>query len=720
MAEDASGNLWLGTSSSGAMKIARNGFVTYGRQEALAVAADLFEDAAGGLYVKGATFTSGPAGRPGERAGERLVAGFGRFDGRRFEWFRPAAPFDWGHVGEGTILRTRRGEWWLGGLAGLYHYRRLPAFTAIRSRPPRRIFSSHDGAWLQVYRLFEDSREDVWVSVFSTTNGLFRWNRATDALSDMTAAGGLPPVQDELPRAFGEDRAGNVWVGLDTGAARYRNGTFRFFTRADGLPADKVLDIHADGAGRLWLASAGGGLIRVDQPAAERPRFTVYTTAHGLSGDAIEAIAEDRHGRIYAATGRGIDQLDPVTFQVRHFTAEDGLAPGRTISALRDRTGALWFGTESGLSRLLPPPPERSAPPPILITALTVAGEPHPVSAIGSATVALPDLGPAGNHLQIEFASLRFAAGDRLRYQYRLDGADTDWSPPSVSQSVSFASLAPGRYRFRVRALNADGVPSAAPAVVSFTVLPPFWRQPWFAALALAALAGLGYGLHRYRVRQLLAVAEVRARIATDLHDDVGASLTRIAILSEVARRQAPAGDGHADAPLASIATIARESATAMSDIVWAISPERDTLSEMVRKMRDHAEDVFESRDIALALDLPDAAGPVKLGVGVRRDLYLVFKEAVNNAVRHSGCRHVSIALRVAGAWLRLEVADDGTGFEAAGAGDGNGLDSMRRRAARLGGVLVVDTRAGAGTTIGLTMPLAERPAATRPTSTGR
>jgi signal transduction histidine kinase len=209
-------------------------------------------------------------------------------------------------------------------------------------------------------------------------------------------------------------------------------------------------------------------------------------------------------------------------------------------------------------------------------------------------------------------------------------------------------------------------------------------------------------------------------RIATDLHDDVGANLTRIAILSEVARQQPRAEAPELDAPLSSIADIARESVATMSDIVWAITPERDTLPDLVRRMRDHAEEVFESRDIRLRLDLPDLAHPVKLGVDVRRDLYLVFKEAVNNAARHSGCSTVAIVLRTSGSGLSLEVTDDGVGFEVAAGTDGNGLGSMRTRAGRLGGSLDVRSAPGAGTTVCLRIPLRESAMAAIPTPMGR
>jgi ligand-binding sensor domain-containing protein len=442
LAEDAAGNLWIGTWSSGAMRLARNGFVTYGRTEGLAAVAEVFDDAIGDVHVKASVFTAGRPGGLEATADEHLVGRFGTLTKRGFDWFEPRAPFSWGFVGEGSVMRTRGGEWWLAVGTGLFRYDRLQAFGAIRTARPIGHFQTHQGLPLQIYRLFEDSREDVWFSVISHVNGLYVWSRTTNTLRDMAAVEGLPPVRDELPRALGEDRTGNVWVGLNTGVARYRNGRFTFFTPADGLPAGSIMDIHADAAGRIWLGSSRGGLVRIDEPAADRPGFAVYTTANGLSGNSIEVITEDAFGRIYAATGRGVDQLDPATSRVKHFTTEDGLVGGQTFSAFRDRTGALWFGTQNGLSRFVPAPPEPSAPPPILITGLTVAGEPHPVSAIGNVEIALSDLRHDGNQLQIDFASLRFVSGDRLRYQYRLEGADADWSRPSARQSVSYARLA--------------------------------------------------------------------------------------------------------------------------------------------------------------------------------------------------------------------------------------------------------------------------------------
>src|SRR5262249_30246071 len=160
------------------------------------------------------------------------------------------------------------------------------------------------------------------------------------SLRNLENAPGLPSFKENGPLSFGEDRAGNIWISFNTGAARYRDGRFAFFTADDGLPPGGIRSIHSDRAGRLWLASTRGGWIRIDNPAAERPAFRSYTIAQGLSANSTEVITEDLYGRIYVSTGRGLDQLNPETGRIKHFTTADGLVPGNILAAFRDRTGA--------------------------------------------------------------------------------------------------------------------------------------------------------------------------------------------------------------------------------------------------------------------------------------------------------------------------------------------------------------------------------------------
>lgn len=716
LGEDAVGNLWIGTEVTGAMRLARQGFTTYYETDGLVGAMEVFEDRRGSLYVYAAARPD-VAKEPQRvidpnvlwKSAETTAYIFARVGDRRLQWFKPPRPFAFGCCASNVVWSD--GEWWISGDRGVYRVAAPDDFWSITTG---RVVKIHYlGDEVAATRFLRDSRGDIWITTLGPNyGGLRRWERATGTMRDLAQAPGLPALSHQMPRALGEDSTAAVWVGLDTGAARYKDGRFAFFTTEDGLSAGRIRAIHTDGAGRLWLASSQGGLIRVDDCASDRPRFEAYTSARGLSGNSIEAITSDRYGRVYAATGRGIDRLDPSTGAVEHFTADDGVVSAVVHSAFRDRTGTLWFATPRGLSQFTPAPKSESVVRTIVVTGLAVGGISRPVSAIGETSVVLPDIGYDGNRLEIDFVALGSRSTEGVRYQYRLEGAGSDWSAPTSRRSVNFESLAPGRYRFLVRAVNADGVASATAATVAFTVLPPFWQRSWFLALAALIVAAAGVAAHRYRLSRALDLERLRTRIAMDLHDDIGANLTRIAILSEVARRSPSSAHVQADAPLSSIGNIAREAATSMSDIVWAISPEHDTLNDVVRRMRHHAEEVFEGGDVELTLNVPNEAESMSIGIDIRRDFYLIFKEAVNNAARHSRCRRVAIALRVAASDLSLEVTDDGVGFGTTVERVGNGLASMQRRADRLGARLEIASRAGVGTTVRLTMPLGGRQAA--------
>ena len=428
------------------------------------------------------------------------------------------------------------------------------------------------------------------------------------------------------------------------------------------------------------MGTSSRGLIRIDDPTAERPRFTVYGTAQGLSSSAIVAFTEDRWGRLYAATGRGIDRFAPQPAglgRVQRFTSADGVAPGALDLAFRDGQDNLWFSTPLGLSQFVPTEDRPQAPPPVLVTGLSVGGVAQAVSDLGQSAVT--GLRFAQRPLRVDYVGLGFQPGLALRYEYMLEGADRDWSAPTDQRTVIYASLAPGNYRFRVRALAGDGASSPRPAEVEFTVLPPVWRTWWFLLACGTAIGLTIYALHRYRVAQVLAVANVRTRIATDLHDDIGASLSQIAVLSEVARRGS--ANGRNGAPLAEIAGISRELVDSMSDIVWAINPEHDRLSNLVYRMRRFATDLLGGQGIALQFHSSVADHDLRIGANVRRQIYLIFKEAIHNVARHSCARRVEVDLDRDGDYLALRVGDDGRGFDVRAESDGHGLASIRRNA---------------------------------------
>jgi ligand-binding sensor domain-containing protein len=484
--QDGDGNLWLGTNHAGAMKLILEGFTTYDQADGLVGVNAIFEDRAGAVcfrgYILGGQVTGMAVGL--KQVGLPIYsARLGRFGDQHFTWFMPDAMDKlgslWGWVGEQVTLQAHNGEWWIGTGRGLYRFPAVDVLTGLKTARPLAVYTKRDGlAASQVYRLFEDSRGNIWVSTIGS-NGLARWERASGKVHDLATVPGLT-FKEDLAHSFAEDRDGNVWVGLTGKVLRYGNGRIDILGSNDGVPPGAIQDIHLDRAGRLWLASSRSGLIRIENPSAERPSFATYTTAEGLSSNITNIITEDLYGRIYVGTGRGLDRFNPATGGVRHFTVADGLAPGGIQAAFRDRHGALWFGTSRGLSRLVPAPDPPAAPRLVLITGLRIGGEQQLVSALGETAFRWPDLTANQNQMQIDFVGLSFAPGEVLRYQYKLEETDADWSAPTDQRAVNFSHLAPGHYTFRVRAVSSDNVGSAIPAFMNFNIIPPLWQRSWF------------------------------------------------------------------------------------------------------------------------------------------------------------------------------------------------------------------------------------------------
>jgi signal transduction histidine kinase/ligand-binding sensor domain-containing protein len=707
LSEDRDGNLWLAATNGGAMKLARDGFITYSRLDGIENVNAIFEDRAGDLcfrgYVlgdeRGSMFDGGAVDFV--RAEPRVFTRLGCFDGWRFDWFDPDAIKDWGWVLERTTFQARSGEFWFGSAEGVFRFAAADHLADVRKARPLAVYTTRDGMPAgQVFRLFEDSSGNIWIATTSSATGLARWEVGTERVRDLGRSPGLPSLEDDEVLSFGEDGSGAIWIGFRQALTRYLRGAFTTFRTAEGLPAGGITDVHRDRSGRLWLASDRAGLIRVEHPDSDRPAFVIYAVGQGLSNNDVEVITEDPAGFLYVGGGQGLDRFDPETGRVKHFTADDGLAPGVLFAAHRDRRGVLWFGTSAGLARLAP----RAASPPVipraLVSAVRVGGVAQAVSALGESALPLPDFAPDQNHVEVDVIAIGYGAGEVLRYQYKLEGAQADWSAPSAQRTVNFASLASGHYTLRVRALNSEGMMSDPPASVSFTILEPIWLRWWFLTLATFAMGAVVFAVYRYRVARVLEMAAIRTRIATDLHDDIGANLTRIGMLSEVAKRSRD------DASLASIGHIARESVEAMSDIVWAINPNRESLADLVRRMRHHAEELFTLRGIDLDFGARGAQDTLRLGMDLRRDFLLVFKEAVNNVARHAHCTQVSIDLSCTGSTLTLSVADNGVGFDLSQESAGHGLASLHRRAARMKGTLDVQTAPSKGTTVTLRVPL--------------
>ncbi len=695
LAEDQAGNMWAGTESAGVMRIGRLGFTTYRQQDGLGSDRvwSVLEARAGELVV---------VTIPQEQRRRSVDV----FDGHRFshvapEVFSNNAGWSMNHV----LLQSRSGEWWAATHQGLCRFRAASA-AELDGRAPMACYVADS----TIFSLFEDSSGGIWASAQSKRGDrLMRWNPDTQTLFEF-AHPRIPAEPhedraDDLVSAFAEDGQAHIWMGLYKGGVyRYDGREFQHFQPRDGVPGGPILALLASTSG-LWIGTDGGGLGRIADTRELRPHIEILNAVHGMSSDIVECLVEDRSGRIYAGTGKGVDRLDPQTGQLRHFSNADGLARGAFHGALRDRAGSLWFATTLGLLRLVPSEDRKPLAPHILITDLRVGGEVYAVSQVGETRVALPALKPSQNQLQAEFVGIDHEPGAGIRYAYKLEGADANWSAPRSQPSVSYAALGAGTYRLLVKAVTSDGVESAAPAEIDFVVLAPVWRRWWFVSLGAALTAALALAAHRYRLRQILNLERMRTSIATDLHDDIGASLSQIAILSEVARVSGGAGTAE---PLERVATLARELVDSMGEIVWSIRSEPDGWESLVRHMREFALDVLTSQGIDFQLKAAPATGTT-MNLQTRRQLFLMFKECIHNVARHSRCSAVVAELRAAGREVALTVEDDGVGSNGAdkkpGRTGGTGIPGMRRRAEGLGGRLEIMSAPGRGWRVEIRLP---------------
>jgi ligand-binding sensor domain-containing protein/signal transduction histidine kinase len=706
--EDSDGNLWLGGFSSGAMKIVRQGFTSFTKA-----------DGVGNLRVVG--IHADQTGAVYATSGDWFI---NQFDGQHFKSVQPHLPSPMPKTGwdfSQCSFQDRNGEWWVPTTQGLYRFSRVERIEQLATARPIAVYTTRDGlSGNNIGHFFEDAQGNLWLGTDGEVQ-ITMWERSTGTFHRYTTADGLPASM--APYDFDQDLNGDIWIGLANGLARYRAGRFTHWTMAEGVPKGIIRNVYCDHAGRLWITSSLGGVGRMDDPSADTPQFKIYTVADGLASNATRCLTEDEWGRIYVGAGRGVDRLDPATGRVKHYTTADGLANSFVNAAFRDRNGHLWFGMLQGLSRLIPEQERPATQVPVWINGLHIAGAAYPISEFGESDISLPSLESSQNRIQIDFFGLGFSADEPLHYQYKLEGAGQDWSEPT-EQRTHEMSLGPGSYRFLVRAVRPDSTLVSTPASVSFKILPPIWLRWWFIAITVLVAGSLIYAFARYRYKRMEAVLEaqdalrrsreerfaelerVRKRIATDLHDDIGSSLTQISILSEVVLQKTDANDSHLSGPLSMIAVASRELVDSMSDIVWAINPQKDHLNDLTQRMRRFASDVLTARNIAFEFSAPDEDDDVPLGANIRREVFLIFKESVNNLVRHSGCTEAEIEFRAEPGKLWLKLHDNGRGFDAAQKSQGHGLASMRERTIGLGGELNIISSNGQGTTLTVSIPL--------------
>ena len=569
-------------------------------------------------------------------------------------------------------------------------------------------------------------------------------------------------------------RNGATWMSLGAGRiGRFEHGAFQTFGAAEGFVADEVRTLAEDGEGRILAGTVDGQVLRYDGARfaalplgsaaprraiqailAERDVLWLGTEgdgllvfmdgalrtvgpAHGLPHPELSQILADDLGHLWFGSRTGIfrvsrqELLDCAHQRITRVHPilvgkDDGLAELTCLGLFqpagwKSRDGRLWFATRRGVLSLDPAaqiaPP---APPPVEIVGIRHDG--HRVARREAGAV------PAGiRKLEFDFSVLCLSTPQRVQARHRLDGFDTDWVISGPQHNATYPRLPPGAYTFRVIAGIGDGALNQQGDSLSFTVEPRWWQTLAFRIAAVAAtllvVAGAARGWSHRRLRRRLerleqesAIERERTRIAQNIHDDLGASLTRISLLTQSAQHASPETPQF-EQIYATVSDITRS----MDEIVWAVNPKYDDLDSLAYYISNFAQTFLSAAGIRCRLDMPEHLPPVRLTSQLRHLLFLGCKEAMNNVVKHAGATSVTVHLGFTAEVLTVSIHDNGRGLAASrdtGAPrdrilTGHGVSSLQTRLAEAGGSCEVSDQPGPGTTVTLRIAVPAIPAPT-------
>jgi len=711
LTEDREGNLWVGTSNGGVNRIgprtvhletAETGLPAAIQSTCQTPGGDVWAVTLNGALIRktSAGWTSVPtnADWPGGvascvaagPAGEIWIGTVGRALDRPALYRWKDGRFGVFHDSDGlkprsihALLVSRTGDVWVGGegpdtvqclKAGATEFKtfKLPAETR------------------HIAAMIEDANGSIWVG--GHAGMLFRIDG--DRVTNETRTEALKSI-----RSFHVTKDGTLWIAYGgCGVGRLKAGRFSLVGAGQGLYRDTISQVTSDDRGWLWFGS-DGGIFKVRQKE-------------------LEAVAEGRSARVESV----------------HYGNEQGL-PGLRArfgdwpAVSQDRDGQIWMPMRTALAVIHPhQSSDDDRPPPVLLISVTVDDQPlaryggtFPVAAAvdlqrPGAGIAVP---PGPRRLQFGFTALDFGAPENVHFRYRLQGFEERWIDGGTLREANYSALPAGKYRFQVTACNSDGVWNERGVDIAVVVAPFFWQTWWFcagaaAAFMLAMIIAVRYVSYRrlrsqlHLLEQQAALDKERRRIARDIHDDLGGSLTQIAMLSDLALED-HAKPEESGRHVAQIATRAREGIRSLDEIVWAVNPSNDTLNHLVDYIGQAAVDFFGASRIRCFVDLPEELPDYTVFSEVRHHLFLVVKETLNNIVRHARATEVRVSAAVSAGRLEIRIEDNGQGFDGTPAGPyADGLQNMTERMRAIGGEFQIETGPGSGTRVLLRLRLSE------------
>ncbi|WP_143310487.1 ligand-binding sensor domain-containing protein [Chitinophaga vietnamensis] len=558
---------------------------------------------------------------------------------------------------------------------------------------------------------------DQFPFLFKRTNGqvYFNYGRFLLMFDEKHPGFAVSVVHDfgeELLTTYFEDFMGNQYVGTKsslyirhTGSSRWKNVQ---------LPEGTTVKSINKNPHKELLVATTRGLFILDVNDNIKQHYNSFDYPR-LINDYMYGVLLDDKDKIWVSHNKGLSQINTLTNEITTFNHEDGLQSNEFNSGAfyKSIDGELFFGGIRGVNGFYPKN-FRNNPfyPKVIIRRMEVLDKPYE-SDTAISLLKRVELPYNQNTIAIEFVPLEYTNPAKNKVQYKLEGADEDWVEGGTFRMARYTNLHPGDYTFKVRASNNDDIWNTTPTTLEIVIKIPFWQSLWFRFLLLLLLLGIAYYFSTlyldYKIRheklkleKEQAVDQERARISSDMHDDLGSGLSTIRLLSEIAKRKI--SDTNQTREIERISETAGEMVDKMSEIIWAMNSSNDSLANLIAYMRSFAADFLEHAHITHQFYFPETIPNIKLSGGTRRNIYLAVKESLHNVVKHAKATEVIIEVKTHKN-MTIMIKDNGKGFDQEKVRlFGNGLKNIQKRMMAVGGN--ADITSNNGTIVFLDIPL--------------
>ncbi|MFZ1291367.1 MAG: two-component regulator propeller domain-containing protein [Melioribacteraceae bacterium] len=599
-----------------------------------------------------------------------------------------------------SIIEDYKGNLWIGTFSnGLTFFdRNKNTFTNFKMSESNKSLKSN-----QIQSMFIDEDSTLYIGTFG--GGLSQLTLKdfyNKSIIEFTTYQHNPSdifsISDDRVYSIYVDKKNEFWLGTHGGGINHFDRRTKIFTnyKSDNnfLNDNRIMKITEAKDGKFLVGTFGGGLNLFD------PKLKTFTNINKKSGidcNDVYGIFDDNISGYWLSTNNGIYKLEYDLKSFVRYGLLDGLQSLEFNggSSFQTKSGIIYFGGINGINYFDPKEIKIDKYiAPIVITKIKLFDK--VIKGEKKELIFEKDQ----NYFSFEFASLDFKKSGKNKYKYILEGLDKQWTyTNAANRKVYYTNLAPGEYKFIVTGTNNDGIWSSQFASVKITILTPFWMQWWFISLLILLIGGIITFLINQRIRYLIAMDKLKSNLSADLHDNVGAGLTEISILSELTATEVP-DTSNVSKNLIKISELSRQLVESMSDIVWVVNPNRDSLYDLIVRLKDSYAELLGELGITLQSSDLEKLADIKMTMDIRQNLYLILKESINNCIKHSNCKNIDLKIIQSGKNMNIEVIDDGNGFNINSASSGNGLTNIKQRASKINWQILIKSEIGSGTKV--------------------